>query len=244
MGATCSVINFNTFQAISDVGQNITVVQTQTRTTAFNISKIRMLGYTILPFSLDIVGKYEIKHKVWITHEHTTNISGMQFFHEFRSSLNFEKPLLRLKAFQGSSMYGKHQRDKEYHGCSKFSPITLNKPVTIEPLSTYVIKRQCPLENSYYTEGTTYKPLKTAQVKGLIYYHTMVGVNESSFPILTAKQNPRPVTLQKRLLGHTFTPILEKGKRNQLFLINKPLQVKDLLIENCQFSDVEEIFEL
>ena len=50
-GATCSVINFNTFQAISDVGQNITVVQTQTPTTAFNISEIRMLGYTILSFS-------------------------------------------------------------------------------------------------------------------------------------------------------------------------------------------------
>ena len=55
--ATCSVINFNTFQAISDVGQNITVVQTQTRATAFNNSEIRMLGYTILPFSLDIAGK-------------------------------------------------------------------------------------------------------------------------------------------------------------------------------------------
>ena len=63
-GATCSVVNFNTFQAIADVGQNITVVQTQTRTTAFNNSQIRMLGYTILPFSLDIAGKYEIKHKV------------------------------------------------------------------------------------------------------------------------------------------------------------------------------------
>ena len=76
-GATCSVINFIIFQAISDVGQNITVVQTQTRTTAFNNSEIRMLGYTILPFSLDIAGKYEIKHKVWIAHEHTTNILGM-----------------------------------------------------------------------------------------------------------------------------------------------------------------------
>ena len=164
-GATCSVINFNTFNAISDVGQNITVVQTQTRTTAFNISEIRMLGYTILPFSLDIAGKYEIKHKVWITHEHTTNILRMQFFHEFCLSLNFEIPLHGLKTFQGSSMYGKQQKDKEYLGCSKFSPITFNKPVTIEPLSTYVIKHQCPHENSCYTEGTTYRPLKTAKVK-------------------------------------------------------------------------------
>ena len=110
-------------------------------------------------------------------------------------------------------MYGKHQKYKEYHGCSKFSPITLNKPVTIEPLSTYVIKHQCPSENSWYTEGTTYKPLKTATVKGLIFYHTMVGVNESYFPILSANQNPTPVTLQKVLLGHTFTPVFEKGKK-------------------------------
>ena len=196
-GATCSVINFNTFQAISDVGQNIVVVQTQTHTTVFNYSEIRMLGYTILPFFLDIAGKYENKQKVWITHEPTTNILGMQFFHEFCLSLNFEIPLFRLKTFQGSSMYGKHQKDKECPGCSNFSPITLNRPVTIEPLSTYVIKHQCPHENSCYTEGTTYRPLKTAKVKGLIYYHTMVSVNESYFPILTANQNPTPVKLQK-----------------------------------------------
>ena len=72
-----------------------------------------MLGYTILPFSLHIAGKNEIKHKVWITHEHTIKILGMQIFHEYCSSTYFEKPLLGLKTFQGSSMYGKHQKDKE-----------------------------------------------------------------------------------------------------------------------------------
>ena len=102
-------------------------------------------------------------------------------------------------------------RKIEYPGCSKFSPIALNKPVTIEPLSTYLIEHQCPDENSCYTEGTTYQPLKTAKVMGLIYHHTMIRVNESSFPILTANQNPTPVTLQEGLLGLTFTPIFEKG---------------------------------
>ena len=71
------------FKAIPDLGQIITIVQTQTRTSAFNISEIRKLVYTILPFSLDIAGKYEIKHKVWITHKHTTDISGTQFFMSF-----------------------------------------------------------------------------------------------------------------------------------------------------------------
>ena len=141
-------------------------------------------------------------------------------------------------------MYGKHQKDNEYPGCSIFSPITPNKPVTIEPLSTYVIKHQCPHENPCYTKSTTYRPLKTAKVKGLIYYHTMVSVNKSYFPILTANQNPTPVTLQKGLLGHTFTPILDEGKRNQLFLIKRPLQVAEFLNENCHFLDVEEIFEI
>ena len=60
-GATCSVIKFNTLKAISDVGQNITAFQTQTRTTAFNTSEIRMLGYTILSLSLDIAGRLNIK---------------------------------------------------------------------------------------------------------------------------------------------------------------------------------------
>ena len=68
--------------------------------------------------------------------------------------------------------------------------------------------------------------------------------NKSSFPILTANQNPTPVTLQKGLLGHTFTTILEKGKRNQFFLNIGPLQVADFLIENRQFPDVEEIFDI
>ena len=71
----------------------------------------------------------------------------------------------------------------------------------------------------------------------------MVSVHESYFPTPTANQNPTPVTLQKGLLGHTFTPILETGKRNKLFLINKPLQVAEFLHENCHFLDVEEIFE-
>ena len=35
-----------------------------------------------------------------------------------------------------------------------------------------------------------------------------------------------------------------KGKRNQLFLIIRPLQVAEFLIENCQFLDVEKIFEI
>ena len=72
----------------------------------------------------------------------------------------------------------------------------------------------------------------------------MFSVNESYFTILTANQNPTPVTLQKGVLGHTFTPIWEKGKRNQLFMIIKPLQVAEFLIENCQFLGVEEIFEV
>ena len=165
-GSTCSVINFGTFQAISDVGQSNTIVRTQTRTTSFNNFEIQMLCYKILPLSLDVAGKHEIKHKNWITHELTTNILGKQFCHEFCSTLNLEIPPRGLKTFQGSSMYVKHQKKKEYPGCSKFSPITLNKLVTIEPLSTYAIKHQCPHENSWYTEGTTYKPLKTAKVKG------------------------------------------------------------------------------
>ena len=75
---------------MSDFGQIFTVVQTQTRATAFSISEIRMLGYTILPLSLDIAGKFENKHKVWFTQEHTTNILGMKFFHEYCLSHNFE----------------------------------------------------------------------------------------------------------------------------------------------------------
>ena len=82
-GATCSVVNFNTFQAKSDIGQIFTVVQTQTRTTALNFSEIPMLGYTILPLPLDIAVKYELKEKVWITHEHTAQFWGVQFFHEY-----------------------------------------------------------------------------------------------------------------------------------------------------------------
>ena len=78
MGETCSVINFNTFQAISDIGQIDAVVHTQTRTTAFNISETRMLGYKILSLSLDIAGKYEIEHKVWIF-QNTTNNLAMHF---------------------------------------------------------------------------------------------------------------------------------------------------------------------
>ena len=203
-----------------------------------------MLGYTTLPLSLEIAGKYEIKHKAWITHEHTPNFLGMQFFCEYCSTLNLKIPLLVLKTFQGSSIYGKLQKDKEYPGYSKISPITLTKPVTIEPLSTYLIKHQCRHENSCYTESITYKPLKTAKVKRLIYYQTMVRINESSHPIVTANQNPTPVTLQKGLLGHTFTPILEKGKKNQLFLITKPLQVAEFVIGSCQFLDVQEIFQI
>ena len=110
-------------------------------------------------------------------------------------------------------MFGKNQKDKEYPSCSNFSPMTLNKPVTIEPLSTCVMEHQCPHENSCYTEGTTYKPSKNAKKKEIFYYLTMVSVNESYLPILTAKQNPTPVTLQKGLLGHTLTPILEGGKK-------------------------------
>ena len=99
-GATWSVINFNTFKAISDVGQNNTVVRTPTHTTAIENVEIRMLGYTILPLSLDFDGNYEIKHKMWITHKHTTNILEMQLFQEYCASLNFEIPLPGLKTFQ------------------------------------------------------------------------------------------------------------------------------------------------
>ena len=102
------MINYETFKAISEILQ-ITVVRSQTRTTAFNNSEIRMLGFTNLIFSLNIGGDYQIHHKVWITHENTLNILGMKFFHEYCSSLNFEIPLLSLKTFKNSLMYGKHQ---------------------------------------------------------------------------------------------------------------------------------------
>ena len=90
----------------------------------------------------------------------------MHFFHEFCSSYNFENPLFELKSFQASSAYGKHKEGKEYPGCSKFSPKSLNKPVTIDPLSKYVIEQQCAHGKPCFMESFTYKPLKTAKVMG------------------------------------------------------------------------------
>ena len=102
---------------------------------------------------------------------------------------------LGLKTSQESPMCDKHQKEKKYPGCSKFSPKTLNKPVTIGVLGKNVIEHQCTDKNSCCTEGTTYEPLKTPKVKGLVYYHTIVSVNESSFPIFnTSKWTTWPYT--------------------------------------------------
>ena len=53
-------------------------------------------------------------------------------------------------------MYGKHQSEKEYPGCSKFNLITLIKPVRIDPFSTYVIKTQSPTQNSHFSDMHLY----------------------------------------------------------------------------------------
>ena len=45
-----------------------------------------MLVYTILPLSLDIAGKSEIRNVVWITDDLTTNVLGMQIFHEYNKA--------------------------------------------------------------------------------------------------------------------------------------------------------------
>ena len=94
------------------------------------------------------------------------------------------------------------------------------------------------INGGYYLQA-----LKNSKSERIIFYHTMVSVNESYYPILTANQNPTPVTLQKGFLRHKFTPILEKRKIHQPFMINRPLQIAEFLIEKCQFPNIEEIFE-
>ena len=138
-GSTCTIINYPTFIELNQLGQQINIQTSGTKTRTCNGSEIRMIGYTILTSYFDTDGKYKANHRVWVTEEKTSILLGEDFCHNFLKALYFDIPAVELKTSdKGVLSYGSLNNEKEYPQVSKMNAVIIHQPLYTPPKSTFL----------------------------------------------------------------------------------------------------------
>ena len=96
-GSTCTIINYPTYPALLNLGQNLHIQNTNCDSKTYTGSSTKMLGYTTIQSSIETDGKYTVPHKVFVTKDQRQNIIGIDFCHLFLKALHFDIPAVELK---------------------------------------------------------------------------------------------------------------------------------------------------
>ena len=94
-GASCSIINFHTFEELKKT-QKVELVKSNTNTLAVNGEKLKLLGYVKIKTCFDIVGRYQTELKAWVSAKDgcKPNILGMDFMNNSAKLIDKQNAIL------------------------------------------------------------------------------------------------------------------------------------------------------
>ena len=201
-GATCSVINYPTFQQLSYL-QPLTVVQSQRTTRAVNGTKVSMIGYCEITSNFDSEGKLPVKHVVWISKKTgcRMNLLGMDFISQVSDSLEFRIPLIHLKLFPGQVVLLKTASTKDFPHYAKIQPVVLPDKLYISQNQLRMIKVELD-NNQTFKPGAVFNPHYKLKKTGLFFFDSYSPKPETKFPILIDNSQNHAVTLPSGSIGY------------------------------------------
>jgi hypothetical protein len=114
-GATCSLINYPTYEAILKLQPDLETITAPRALHAADTFDLKAHGIALIKSSYDMKNKHQVYHKAWITGKgiKTQNILGMDFIKENVEVINVKNGILALKGEELRTLNLISERDKK-----------------------------------------------------------------------------------------------------------------------------------
>ena len=191
-GANKSVINYQTFKAISEF-QKLVLNRPNRPTIAANGTSIDMFGITDVTLTFDSDNKFPILHTMHISGKKgiSFNILGMDFLSKTSNSICLDKPLLKLDSiYPGKFIRLNTERNIGFPYFAKIRSVRIGHKETLPAKTISVIKiPQC------VDKGTSFVPHHKLTKSGIFFFDSYCTAREKDFPIMIENMNSHDVTL-------------------------------------------------
>ena len=139
-GATCSIINCDTFTEIEKV-QPLVIMPFEKSPLALIGHAMPMKGKVVIQSAFDVEFFCVIEHTVLVSDspEARMNILGMEFLANFGEFINLRNPMLNLTVFPCKCVELSPYFDKHFPYFSQADSVELSQDLTIAPYSTRVL---------------------------------------------------------------------------------------------------------
>ena len=138
-GATCSIINCDTFEEIEKI-QPLVVMPLEKSPLAANGHAMPMKEKVMIQSAFDVEFSCVIEHTVYVSDspEARMNFLGMDFLAKISELFNLRNPLLTLTAFPGKYVKLSPDLDEPFPYFPQVNSVELPQNITIAPYSTRV----------------------------------------------------------------------------------------------------------
>ena len=183
-GASCSIINYQTFWEISQFHHPIVVHRSNKLTKTYSGQVVPMIGFATIYFSYDPHGEYSFPLTVWITEMRTQNLLGMDFCQNQASEIHFDLPGIELRQPPKTFCYGSLHQKKTFPYVSRILTVRLPYTMHIDAKSARCWKYSPEDPKSLFPPGSTFQPNREAVATGLIFVNVICTQPEPTLPIL------------------------------------------------------------
>ena len=188
-------------------------------TRAVNGNTLELLGYSFIVSTFDREGSYKVRHKFLVSSLNgpKLNILGVDFIHQFGSTIDIDNSIFILKAYSGQWVSLSHKHDKPFPYISRFHAVPLASNFSIAPKSTRVISLLPSKPQTEFSKGTNFSLHRTIRDSGVFTFNVQCMHAEKQLPILLNNPTSHHITLNKGTLGFISHDLSSKNATQKNF---------------------------
>ena len=212
-GATCSIINCDTFTAIEKI-QPLVVMPLEKSPLAAKGHAKPMKGKVVIQSAFDVEYSCVPEHTVYVSvsPEARRNLLGMDFLSKIGKFINLRNPMLILTIFPGKVVKLSPYLDKPFPYFSQVNSVELSQDLTIAPYSTRVLTLMAKEEEKHlFRKGTSFRLHKNIPDTGFFTYHVYCPHDESKYPLMLNNSTSIELLLKREILDKLPLTTLKKG---------------------------------
>ena len=165
--ASCSIINYRTFQKISQIQHPIKVHRSNRLTKIYSSQVVPMIRYATIEFNYDPNGEYSFTLTVWITEMKTQNFLEMDFCQNQVSGNHFDLTGIEPRQLPKTICYRSLQQNKVFPYVSRILTVRLHYTMHVDAKSARCWKYSPGDPKSLFAPGSTFQPNREAVPTGL-----------------------------------------------------------------------------
>ena len=227
-GASCSIINYQTFWEICQLQHPIIFQKSTKLTKTYSGQTVPMIGYAAINFYYEPDGQFVFHLTVWITEMKTQNLLGMDFCQKQVSGLHFDLSGIELKNPPHSLCYGSFHQNKPYPNLSQI--LTIRQPYTmyIDAKKVRCWKYTPKDSQIHFPPGSTFQLNRQAVSFGLSFVNSLCTRSGKSLVVLMENNKNHQITLPRGRSGFSSLDVLDQ--KEPKYQIRSPYELTNAII--------------